>query len=705
VPFEQWLQAVAALPPEKQVEEVRVKLKERNPKFDGQVKHTIADGQVVQLSFATEHVTDLRPVRALPALKSLNCAAEQAEHGALSDLSPLAGMGLTDLNVNGNLGIHDLSPLRGLPLQSLNFGFTTVEDLSPLRGLPLAILVFHNCGVRDLSPLRGLPLKELRFGGWSSQVSDLSPLEGMELRSLTIQQTQARDLSPLRGMPLRTFDYGLQDVNDLSPLKDSPLEEFRGDLNPWRDAEVLRGIKTLKTINGRPAEQVWEKVDADRAAFDRWAAAVAAMPADDQVRAVAARLKELNPDFDGRTEHGLDNGVVVRLTFSTDGVTDLSPVRALAGLRELGCGGTAGSRKGKLADLSPLRGLKLSALSCNDTQVGYLGPLAGMPLERLDVARTPVRDLTPLKGLPLRRLVFDEAPVADLTPLKGVPSLRELSCRRTEVADLSSLSALGLTSLDWAGSPVGDVSPLRGLPLAEVACDFRRYRDEEILRSLKGLKRINGQPAADFWEKAATEARAFDEWCRTVAGLLPKEQVEAVRRKLQELNPGFDESVSPFNPSGAVKELDFLADNVTDLSPVRALPRLEQLVCAGSAAGKGKLYDLSPLKGMSLTGLECGSTRVKDLSPLRGMRLTRLVCCFTPVSDLSPLSGMPLSHLDCHHARVADLSPLKGMPLTEFACDLQPGRDAEVVRSLTGLKTINGKPAREFWKDVEEKKP
>jgi hypothetical protein len=300
VSFEQWRQAVAAMPPEKQIDEVRAKLKERNPKFDGQLKHDIAGGQVVQLSFVTEHVTDIRPVRALTALKSLNCDAEQAEHGALADLSPLAGMSLTFLSVNGNLGIHDLSPLHGMPLQTLNIGFTTVEDPSPLRDLPLASLTFHNCNVRDLWPLRGLPLKELRFGGWSSQVNDLSPLEGMELTSLTIQQTQAHDLSPLRGMPLRSFAYGLQPVNDLSPLKDSPLEDFRGDLNPWRDAEVLRGIKTLKAINGEPAEKVWEKVDADRAAFDRWAASVAAMPPDEQVRAVAARLKELNPDVAAR---------------------------------------------------------------------------------------------------------------------------------------------------------------------------------------------------------------------------------------------------------------------------------------------------------------------------------------------------------------------------------------------------------------------
>jgi Leucine-rich repeat (LRR) protein len=632
----------------------------------------------------------------------------------------------------------------------------------------LASLTLNNCGVRDLSQLRGLRLKELGFGGWSSQVSDLSPLEGMELTSLVFMQTQVRDLSPLRGMPLRTFRYNLQVISDLWPLKDSPLATFYGDFNLWRDAELLRGIKTLQTINNQPAAKFWDKVDADRAAFDNWTSKVAAMPPDEQVRAGAARLKELNAEFDGKTEHGLQDGVVVRLAFSTDSVADLSPVRALTGLRELSCGGTAGGRKGKLAVLSPLRGRKLSALSCNDTQVDDLGPLAGTPLERLDLSRTPIRELKPLKGLPLRRLVLDETPIADLAPLKGMLSLRELSCRRTDVGSLAPLAGLGLTSLDWTGSRVADVSPLRDLPLSEVACDFHPWRDDEVLRSLKTLTRINGQPATAFWEKATTDARAFDEWCRMVAGLPPKGQVEAVAKRMGELNPGFDDSLVPTIARGVVKELDCPTDNVTDLSPIRALPQLEQLTCKGSAAGKGKLYDLSPLRGMHLQDLDCGFNPVLDLSPLKGLSLKRLSCAGTSVTDLSPLSGMPLEKVVCSGTRVADLSPLGGAPLTEvdcqrtrvsdlsplrgkslhsldcgttrvadlsilkgmplkalrcsraevadlspladlplkdLRCDFWPERDVAVLRGIKTLQKINGKSAAVFWKDVERWSP
>jgi len=45
-------------------------------------------------------------------------------------------------------------------------------------------------------------------------------------------------------------------VSDLSPLKDMPLKELKCDFKPERDAKILRSIKTLETINGKPAKDV-----------------------------------------------------------------------------------------------------------------------------------------------------------------------------------------------------------------------------------------------------------------------------------------------------------------------------------------------------------------------------------------------------------------------------------------------------------------
>jgi hypothetical protein len=45
------------------------------------------------------------------------------------------------------------------------------------------------------------------------------------------------------------------------------------------------------------------------------------------------------------------------------------------------------------------------------------------------------------------------------------------------------------------------------------------------------------------------------------------------------------------------------------------------------------------------------------------------------------------------------------MPLTILLCDFKVGRDAENLRSLKTLRTINGKPAKQFWEEVDSKKP
>jgi hypothetical protein len=53
------------------------------------------------------------------------------------------------------------------------------------------------------------------------------------------------------------------------------------------------------------------------------------MPAEKQVKAVAKKLQELNPGFDGKVTPTIDFLDVTGLAFVTDNVTDISPVRAL----------------------------------------------------------------------------------------------------------------------------------------------------------------------------------------------------------------------------------------------------------------------------------------------------------------------------------------------------------------------------------------
>jgi serine/threonine protein kinase len=218
-------------------------------------------------------------------------------------------------------------------------------------------------------------------------------------------------------------------------------------------------------------------------AFQQWRKDVAALPAEKQVEAVVKKLRELNPGFDGKETHAIAGGAVTELRFVSDNVADISPVRSLERLKILACNGTWDKRK--LADLSPLRGLKLTFLNCSFSKVADLSPLAGMPLVELWCNHTLVSNLSPLRDVPLTRLHINETPVSDLSPLKDMP-LAILQCNETQVSD---------------------VTPLAGMHLLRVWLTPRNIvKGMDVLRQMKSVRFIgvrvqNPLSAEEFWKR------------------------------------------------------------------------------------------------------------------------------------------------------------------------------------------------------------
>ena len=271
---EVWAEAferyVAALPTNHRVAAVEAELRRRNPEFGGTVRGETRDGEVVGLNIdAPKGVTDLAPVAALRHLRTLVLPTGVSDLSPLrgmpleyvhawvwkgDDLSPLRGMRLTYLNCGGGNGKVDLTVLRGMPLTELYLMETDAEDLSPLAGMPLRILGLRDTRVADLTPLRGLPLQNLNCQG--TRVSDLRPLAGSALKILTVPNTRVADLTPVRGVPLEWLNCQATGVTDLRPVAGCPLKKLECDYVADRDAAVLRGVKTLETVNGRPVAEV-----------------------------------------------------------------------------------------------------------------------------------------------------------------------------------------------------------------------------------------------------------------------------------------------------------------------------------------------------------------------------------------------------------------------------------------------------------------
>ena len=200
------------------------------------------------LSAAHPRMTDLSPLAGIPL-------SQLALRGAITDLSPLVGMPLDYLQVGGN-PLSDLRPLRGMPLTSLRINSTRVTDLSLLSGLPLEQLFLGGVKVDDLTPLRGMKLRLLYLNDSPTPVADLEALRGMPLETLNLAANgRLRNLAPLQGMRLTWLDLNsCRQVRDFSPLAGMPISylnlshcEQLGDLSP------LAGMPlSVLKLNGCP---------------------------------------------------------------------------------------------------------------------------------------------------------------------------------------------------------------------------------------------------------------------------------------------------------------------------------------------------------------------------------------------------------------------------------------------------------------------
>jgi serine/threonine protein kinase/Leucine-rich repeat (LRR) protein len=175
----------------------------------------------------------------------------------------------------------------------------------------------------------------------------------------------------------------------------------------------------------------------------------------------------------------------------------------------------------------------------------------------------------------------------------------------------------------------------------------------------------------------------FEAWSNQVAALPPAQQVIAVAARLRKHNPGFDGNVKHEIDGHVVARLEFLVDHVTDLTLVQALRDLKFLSVSGSAPGKGKLSDLSPLRDMNLTALVCRNTEVADLKPLAELDLAQLDCSATRVTELSPVKKASLRILYIADTKIADLSPLRGSKtLVDLRINRTPVTDLSMLEGM-----------------------
>ena len=335
-----------------------------------------------------------------------------------------------------------------------------------------------------------------------------------------------------------------------------------------------------------------------------WERVVAALSAAEQVRAVAARLKELNPNFDSAVVPTIEYGVVRELTFNTDDVTDISPLRALTRLRSLKCSGfgdrnspltdlsplsglplrTLVLAKGELFDLSPLKGMPLTEFSCYGTRVTDLSPLTGMNLRVLNCDSIRASDLSPLKGMPLETLVLSRK-AEDLTALAGMNTLENLVFEGTTISDLSPLRGMKLTTLNMYASPVSDLSPLEGMKLRYLHCGSTKVSD---------LAPLDGMPLTHLncaGTKVNDASLAQIKNCKDLILLI-----------LSDTQVG-DGGLVHLKGHKTLRRLDLLRTKVSDLSPLLDMP-LEEIRLTPKNLTTPGLETLRNMKSLKTIGTD-----------------------------------------------------------------------------------------------------
>jgi hypothetical protein len=276
--------------------------------------------------------------------------------------------------------------------------------------------------------------------------------------------------------------------------------------------------------------QTRDQVPGARELPQTWLREVAALPAEQQVAAVRAKLQERNPGCNAELKPRIENGAVVALALSTEGLEDISPVRALPGLQELDL--RTDSRESSLADLTPMQGMKLRKLSlhhCSQVRdlsplrdmplmwlslqgcghIQGLAPLEGMPLTHLNVAgcHLQMEDLAALRGMKLTFIYLGGIDrISDFAWARGMP-LAELNLwGAKEVGDFTALHELPLQRLWLNDSGARDLTLLEGMRLEAIGISPNRItRGMDALRRMRTLKTIRvGQdyyPAAEFWKR------------------------------------------------------------------------------------------------------------------------------------------------------------------------------------------------------------
>jgi eukaryotic-like serine/threonine-protein kinase len=243
-------------------------------------------------------LSDLTPLKGMPfdRLTYLDLAYTKVTDAGLElfkDCTELSHLNLDDTKVS-DAGMESFKNCKALTFlfigdtQVGDSGLAHFQNCTGLTSMNLANTKVSDAGMKHLRNCKNLEwinLSETKIGDAGiGQLKDCKSLGHINMAGtlvgdaglaslkdckklwlISLDRTQVGEagLAYLKNcMGLFTCSLVSTKVTDLSMLKELPLRTLFCDFNAHRDAKILRSMKTLEQINGKPVAEFWKDVDA-----------------------------------------------------------------------------------------------------------------------------------------------------------------------------------------------------------------------------------------------------------------------------------------------------------------------------------------------------------------------------------------------------------------------------------------------------------
>ena len=411
-----------------------------------------------------------------------------------------------------------------------------------------------------------------------------STIEPEDMASLTELTGHYRNIQSLAGLEhavkLRDLLVVGNDITDLSPLAElQSLRELELTENRIRDLSPLAGLGALQSLS----------VDGNDV-FD-----------------VSPLAQLVNLYSLGLSDNGLDDSSLQHLAGLTGlwnlflGYNEIGDITPLANMHELRSLDLSGNSLQDIATVSNFR--KLTRLYLTEVAVSDIGPLQHLTeLEVLALTATRVRNLAPLAGLPrLRELGFGLNSVTDASLFDGLTSLSLLGLWSNQISDLTPFVV---------GSIMADDGRLM---LSGNALSY-----DAIYEDIPKLEGRGMTVSFDMPELEIPDPRLR----ATLAGILGKSRGHVItRRELArlrtlDLSGAGIRDLTGLEAAVGLVFLNLAHNEITDLSPLLALPNLQQVSLDANALNAESLRSsLAGLRGAGVGVTQATSHRsVRDVS-------------------------------------------------------------------------------------------